>query len=506
MIRFTLWICMALAMTVPSNAGLVLAKVFTDHAVIQAGKPVKVWGTAVSKEAVTVQLGGITQKVSADDSGHWLATFGPMPASYQSFDLKVTDGHQTLTCNNLLAGEVWLANGQSNMQWALKQSTGGREAIKSCDDPHLRFFHHLGTLHPGSKKYPREFLARLNTNNYYQSNGWEPCDAKSAANFSAVAYFFAKKLRETLDVPVGIIALPVGGSPIEAHLPNDAFTSNPELKPLLHHWWKNPDYPQWCRQRAALNLTHWLADPEKGKAPPHPFAPTFLWQAGIDPLLHFPIKGVIWYQGESNATVDGGRGAAMPKAINHVKLVALINAYRRHWSDPSLPFYHVQLPGMNRDWMLFREMQDEVTHELTNLGMAVAIDVGHPGNVHPPDKQPVGSRLARLALSQVYGKNIECHGPLPTQITLRQSEVVIRFTHAKGLRSVDGRAPKTFELAGDNGIFHPATASIKKDSITLTSEEVDQPVAVRYAWADHPDVNLVNGSWLPAPPFRRKIK
>ena len=489
-----------------SHAELTLAQIFTNHAVIQANKPIKVWGTSDKKKQITLNLGGATKTVAVDASGHWLADFDPIAASYTPFDLRVTDGTTTITKKNLVAGEVWLATGQSNMQWMLSQSAGGEEAIKESNDPNLRLLLYSGKLHPGGNKYSRDFLINLNKDNYYRSSRWQTCTAGSASSFSAVAYYFAKKLRQKLNVPVGIIALPVGGSPIEAHLPEDAFTSDQKLKPLLKNWWKNPAYPQWCRQRAAYNLTHWLSNPEKGKDPPHPFAPTFLWRAGIEPLLDFPIAGIIWYQGESNATIDGNTGKALPKEINHRKLTALVNAYRRHWNNDSLPFYPVQLPGLNRPWALFREMQHDVTQELTNVGMAVAIDVGHPTNVHPSHKKPVGDRLSRLALNHIYGKNIPCHGPLPEQLSVQKTGITIKFSHADGLTTSDNTPPRAFELAGGDGIFHPATAEIINDTIFLTNNKITHPNSVRYAWSNYPDVNLVNSSGLPAHPFRRKIK
>lgn len=487
-------------------AKLTLAYPLADHALIQAGRTLVLRGTAEANVAVSVALAGKHHHARADSSGAWRARIPPLKASYRPLTLTVTAGRESVARKDLLVGELWVATGQSNMQWPLNRTKGGKRALVSSPDPHLRFLHHSGTLHPDGKKYPRAFLTKLNQANYYHSPGWQTCTTESAANFSAVAYFFAKKLRKQLDVPVGIIALPVGGSPIEAHMPEDAFASDPKLKPLLKDWWKNPDYPQWCRQRAALNLTHWLADPEPGKDPPHPFAPTFLWQAGIEPLLNFPVKGVIWYQGESNATVDGGGGKAVPKEINHRKLVALVRAYRRHWDNKNLPFYHVQLPGLNRNWTLFREMQSDVTRELDHVGMAVAIDVGHPTDVHPRNKKPVGERLARLALHNTYGKAVPCRGPAPGKITRAGSFVTVAFSHADGLTTADKQPPRTFELAGADGIFHPARAKITRHSVTLASGRVAVPLSIRYAWANDPDVNLVNGADLPAAPFRAPVE
>lgn len=507
MLHHTRAICLSVALLLviaedSMAAKPTLAKYFTDHCVIQADQPITVWGTADTGQKVTVQLGTAVKIISANENGQWSALLPARKASYQELNLEVKTESVTIRRQHIVIGEVWLATGQSNMQWMLKQSTGAKQEITDCDDPHLRLLLHVGTLHPGSKKYPRDFLSNLNAENYYQCDGWKTCSAKSAINFSAVAYYFAKRLRKELDVPVGIIALPVGGSPIEAHLPSDAFTGEPKLKPLLKEWWKNPDYPQWCRQRAAHNLTNWLEKPVKGQDPLHPFAPTFLWQAGIKPILPSRIKGVIWYQGESNATADGGSGKAVPKEVNHRKLAALVKAYRRHWKNELLPFYHVQLPGLNRPWTLFREMQLDLTRELKNVGMAVSIDVGHPTNVHPPDKKPVGDRLARLALHGTYGKDIVPNGPLYKRCIFKPGVAMINFEYSKGMRGADGKVLRGFEIAGSDKKFHPAIATVHGDHLKILSQDVPDPEAVRYAWANDPDCNLVNSDGLPASPFR----
>lgn len=485
-----------------AGAALGLAPYFSDHAVIQADKPVMIWGTATQDELLTVTLGKESRRGSSGSDGTWIVAFPPRKASYDEATLQVTSGKESLERKGILFGEVWVATGQSNMLFMLKQASGGRQEMTTCADPKLRFVNNQGSLNPGGKKYSRAFLTKLNAENYYQNAGWQNCEPQSAGDFSAVAYYFAKELRKKLDVPVGIIALPVGGSPIEAHMPRDAFEADPVLKPLLNEWWKNPDYPQWCRERAALNLANWLANPVKGQDPPHPFAPTFLWQAGIEPLLKSHIRGIIWYQGESNATVDGAAGAPVAKKVNRHKLVALIEAYRRHWNDEGLPFYHVQLPGLNRPWALFREMQLDVTQELKNVGLAISIDLGHPTDVHPPNKKPVGERLARLALHGTYGQDLVPNGPVFKRCVFKDGQAVLAFENAVGLQSADGGAFTGFEIAGKDHLFYPAEAKVVGTYLEVHSAKVDQALAVRYAWANDPIGNLINGEKLPASPFR----
>jgi lysophospholipase L1-like esterase len=479
---------------------LELAMPFSDHGVLQAGKILPVWGTALPGSEVRVTLGERGKATTASADGFWQVEFEPTEASGVGVTLEVVAGDERLEREDLVFGEVWIATGQSNMRWMLKDCATGQEAMMKGEDAGLRVFNFQGRLHPGGARFSREFLSGLKESNYYESEGWQRASAKSLAEFSGVGYFFARKLREELDVPVGVIHLGVGGSPIEAHLPRGAFLRDERLKGLLHEWWENPEYPSWCRKRAALNLTEWFKNPVKGMAPPHPFAPTFLWNSGIAPLLPFPVKGVLWYQGESNATLDGGRGAPASKEVNRRKFEALIKSWRGAWRNDELPVYYVQLPGLNRDWPVFREMQFEVSQEVPGVGMAVTIDVGHPTNVHPKRKRPVGERLAGLALAKTYGKVVASESPRVMKI--RPNSEILFLDFDQVVKTSDGGPPAGFEIAGENRFFHPAEGDVSGESLALRSEEVPLPVAVRYAWANDPQCNLINKEGLPASPFR----
>lgn len=479
-----------------------LAAPFGDHMVLQRNQPVPVWGSAEPGQPVTVRFAGQLKQTKADEQGKWRVELAPMKASSKGSPLEVSCGEQKQLLKDVLVGDVWIASGQSNMFWSLKKSLGGKEAVAAANDPGLRIWNNVGTLHPGGKRFDVEFLKKMTVENYYASKGWQPSTSASAAPFSGVAFFFAQKLRTELKVPIGIINYSVGGSPIEAHISPAVMQNDPILKPLLHEWWNNNDYPQWCRQRAALNLTHWLADPQlKQKTPPHPFAPHYLWDAGIARYLPLPVKGIIWYQGESNATLDGAGGPPVDGELNKAKFKALVKSWRDAWKQPELPVYHVQLPGMSRKWPVFREMQRQVSEELDHVGMAVSIDVGHPTNVHPNNKRPVGERLARLALAETYGQDIVPNGPLYTRSVFRGKVATLDFKHSKGMKSSDGGAILGFEIAGNDRKFHPATARVKGRYLEVSSPKVSQPKAVRYAWANNPKCNLVNGEGLPASPF-----
>ncbi len=494
---FFLWL---LLMGSWAQGALELALPFTDHAVLQAGKPLPVWGRAVPGAEIRVLLGARVKQTTASAEGFWQVDFDAAEPSGEGVTMEVVAGDERLLRKDLVFGEVWIATGQSNMRWMLKDCATGKEAMAKGEDAGLRVFNFQGQLHPGSKRFSREFLAGIDESNYYDAKGWQRASAQSLAGFSGVGYFFARRLREELKVPVGVIHLGVGGSPIEAHLPKRAFMKDARLQGLLHEWWTNPDYPGWCRQRAALNLTEWFKNPVEGRNPPHPFAPTFLWNAGVEPLLPFPVSGVLWYQGESNATLDGGRGAPSSKEVNRRKFEALIESWRHAWRNDDLPVYFVQLPGLNRNWPVFREMQLEVSQEVPGVGMAVTIDVGHPTNVHPNKKLPVGERLAGLALAKTYGKKLVVDGPRMKQVRPKRGVLWLDFDQA--VKTSDGLPPSGFAIAGKDGVFHPAGGEIAGMSLGLRSPEVALPVAVRYAWASDPRCNLVNDEGLPASPFR----
>ncbi|QQL45022.1 GDSL-type esterase/lipase family protein [Sulfuriroseicoccus oceanibius] len=484
-------------------SALELAAPFSSHMVLQRDAGIPVWGTAAPREKVTVTFGGQQVAGRADQDGKWRVALEPMPAAAQGGELKVVGSSGELVLQDVLVGDVWVATGQSNMRWRLKDCTGGREAAAAADDTAIRVLNYEGTLHPGGQKYSVDFLKKMTIETYYQAPGWQAATSKVVPGFSGVGYHFARRLRESVDVPIGVVHFAVGGSPIEAHIPREAMERSPLLRDFLGDWFKNEDYPQWCRQRAAHNVAHWLADPQlKKKSPPHPFAPHFLWDAGVARFLPLPVKGVLWYQGESNATVDGGGGAPVPVEVNRDKFEVLVRAWRAAWKNDKLPVYHVQLPGLNRPWAPFREAQLEATRRLDNVGMAVAIDVGHPTDVHPRNKKPVGERLALLALSMTYGEDVVANGPLYKRSVFKNGRGFIDFEFSQGMRAADGGDLVGFEIAGRDKVWHPAAARVSNGYIEVASPEVRDPIAVRYGWANDPVCNLVNEAGLPASPFR----
>lgn len=490
------------ALCVNSALAAELAFPYQDHMVIQRGVSVPVWGTAEPGATVKVSFSGQNVSAKADSKGNWKVELAPMKANGKGQELKCTDGKADKTLKDVLIGDVWFATGQSNMRWQLKQCATGKDAIANSSDSQLRLYNLSGGLHPGSKKYSVEYLKKMNENNYYLSDGWQVSGPKTSPIMSGVGYFFAAKLRKDLGVPIGLINVSVGGTPIEAHISPEQFNAVPEFRGLTKDWNTSKNYPKWCQGRAKLNLTHWLADPEcSKKTPPHPFAPTFLWKAGPARFAPMPVKGVIWYQGESNAGRDGTPEAATSGDLNKKKFGMLLESYRAIWGK-NLPVYYVQLPGLNRKWPVFREWQLEASREFKNVGMAVTMDLGHPTNVHPNQKKPVGERLARLALQGTYGKDVVPNGPLFKRHKVKGSTVYLDFENNKGMKHSSGKGLVGFEIAGANKKFFPAVAKVKGQYVEVTSNKVKQPVSVRYAWDNDPANNLVNGEGLPASPFR----
>ncbi len=480
----------------PGERQLALGVPFSDHMVLQRGKPIRVWGAAGPDAVVSVEFGGVTRVVKADAAGAWEASFPDQPATATPQRLSVRSGAERIGLDDILVGDVWLCAGQSNMRWMLRQADNAKEEIAKADHPALRLIDFTDRLYPTGKKYSLTHLRGTSEENYYRTEGWRRCSPETVADFSAVAYFFGESLLRETGVPIGLVHNAIGGVPIESYFPPFVFKLDPQMAPLARDYLSNPLYPEWCRERAALNLSAWR---DAGSIPPmpgHPFAPGFLWNAGMRNWARFPLAGFVWYQGESNATIDGGRGVAVDPAINERKFTDLIHAWRMAWEDEDLPFLYAQLPGLNRDWELFREMQAKVDEEMPGAHMAVAIDVGHPTNVHPTNKRPVGERLAALAAK---GKAAE--RPRPRLFSKPAKEVLIGFDKPLATRDGDGLA-RGFAVAFEkDGGFLEIPARVEGSTVRLRAER--EIVDVRYAWADDPgDANLIGRNGHPVAPFR----
>lgn len=470
--------------------GLQLSDLYTDYMVLQRNKPLLIQGIADSNDKVYVEIAGQKKEATANVQGKWEIRLDPIKAG-NNYKLSVYTDKERKTFEHVAAGEVWLCSGQSNMAFMLKQSKESRSAINNAVNNNIRFFDMKGRMSGDKKAWPTELLDSINHLFYYKESKWVECTPDVAANFSAVAYYFGKMLQDSLNVPVGLICNAIGGSTTESWV--DRHTLETEFHPILKDWTKNDFIQPWARERGALHLKN-----STHKYKRHPFEPCYLYESGILPLQQYPIKGVIWYQGESNAH----------NMEAHEKLFKLlVDSWRKNWNNEELPFYYVQLSSLNRpSWTWFRDSQRRLMSEIQHTGMAVSSDYGDSLDVHPRIKKPIGERLARWALAKTYNYNIVPSGPLfKNAIANDEGCIEVSFDYDNGIKSSDGKELRTFEVAEYEGLYYPAKAKIKGNKVVVYSEKVKNPLFIRYGWQPFTRANLINSDGLPASTFRGKI-
>ena len=497
------------------NAEVHLPAIFADHLVLQRDSAVPIWGTASPGEAVTVEFAAQKKKTIADRTGHWLLKLDPLKTNATPADLKIN----ATILHDVLVGEVWLAGGQSNMAFDLNHAHNATETLAQAEDFQLRFF----TVKHTTSAEPQIDL----------EGTWEATTPKTAKSFSAVAYFFARELRQTQKCPIAILHSSWGGTPIETWISLNAFLREPALTKPLQNWEKALEQYRKTQADPALvanyltALKTWKKDavpptPEPSNPDPmgmpspsrRPQTPGVSFNAMIAPLIPYAIRGALWYQGEANGSAGLEYRELLPR---------LIQDWRGRWGT-EFPFLYVQLPINGRDaqpvaqagWPWLREAQ-LLTLKLPRTGMAIALDVGNPNDVHPTDKIDVGHRLALLARRDIYGEKLVASGPIFTDsgIGIVNGEIVLHFketgsglTPGQATWLAPGMDPLPvdhligFFIAGENRKWVEAETKIEGNSIVVSSPEVPKPVAVRYGWANSPRCNLYNKEGLPASPFR----
>ena len=481
------------------SANVHLASPFTDHMVLQRELPVPVWGTAEPADLITVAFGGQLKTVVTGADGKWRVELAPLTASADGKILTVTgSNHDTpLEIHDVLVGEVWLASGQSNMDFTVAKTEKYYFAGVVNEAAEV-----AAANHPLVRMFTGEW-----TKSYEPQTGvagtWKICTPENVREFSAIAYYFARDLQRELNVPVGIVTLTYGASTAQAWIRREAIAANPRLKPSLDAFdAKVKSYSP----PTATELKEWqtAAGNAKaaGKRPPRrpkpdpvqdQHNPTMMFNGMIAPFVGYAIRGVIWYQGES---------ITPPRDLFPLWNETLITDWRNLWGR-SLPFYFCQLAAHDNqsNSPQVRAWQAEALR-LPNTGMAVTIDVGDAKSVHPKNKAPVGDRLCRIALAKVYGRQTEFSGPVFESMTSDAGTLRLKFSHAdKGL-SAKGGPLQTFEIAGADGKFLPATAKIDGDTVIVQNNAIPAPTAARYAWSNYPaGCNLTNSADLPAAPF-----
>lgn len=470
--------------------GLHLSQTFTDYMVLQRNRPLTINGIANAGEKVTVCIDEQQHTTITGYNGKWSVTLRPIKAG-NNYELTVFTDKKKLTFHHVAVGEVWLCSGQSNMEFKLSQAiTAGRD-IPNAENADIRLYHLKGKWATDNRAWEVSALDSVNHLLYYQPTQWKPCTPQQIAGFSAVAYYFGKMLQDSLNVPVGLICNAVGGSPTEAWI--DRNTLESQFPDILKDWTQNDFIQDWVRGRALTNLQKKTNELQR-----HPYEPCYLYEASIQTLEQYPIKGVIWYQGESNAhNMDV-----------HKKLFRLlVESWRRNWQSLELPFYFVQLSSLNRpSWPWFRDSQRLLMQQIPYTGMAVSSDKGDSLDVHPRDKQPIGERLARWALHKEYGfSNLLPSGPLFKSARIVGKQVMVDFHYGKGLQPSNGKELIGFEIAETDGLYYPAKATIQGECIILYSPQVKTPRFIRYGWQPFTRANLINVEGLPASTFREEI-
>lgn len=471
--------------------GLKMSPLYADSMVVQRRRPIRVAGRDDAGRRVTVTFGGQRRSAVADNLGDWEVSFLPMEAA-TGLTMTVDDGKDRLEFKDVAVGEVWIASGQSNMEFRLSADREAKNMLPEATDPGLRLFDMKAKHITDSHRWDSTALAEVNRLEYYRPATWRTSSPETARDFSAVAWYFARRLRQELDVPVGIICNAVGGATTESFIDQETLRHN--MPEVLVNWRKNDYLQPWAQKRAGENAP---ADANPGQR--HPYEPGYLYSAGVKPLGSPDVAGVIWYQGESNAH----------NVQVHEQLFPLmVETWRKELRQPDLPFYFVQLSSINRpSWPTMRDSQRRMAQSMGNVGMAVSSDVGDSLDVHPRIKRPVGERLARIALHDTYGfDNIEPGGPAPlSAITSGDGTVTLVMSHADGLRTSDGQAPRTFEVAEIEGLYVPAEARISGNTVTLSGHGLAKPRYLRYGWQPFTRANLVNSNNLPTSTFKMEV-
>lgn len=468
----------------------------SNHMVLQRDQPIHLWGWADPGEKVSAEMHGSTQTTVTGQLGKW-DLYLPPQAAGGPFTLTIKASN-TIVLDDILMGDVWFASGQSNMEFPLKGFgasavlKNGAEEIRNANHPEIR----LLLVQHKTSEYPLDD---------FEPTGWSVCSPETAVNFSAIAYFFGREINSREQVPIGLIDSSWGGTPAGTWVSLDGLSSDASLMPVFaasaRMVDRQADVPALIRAEKREDAAAKSAGQPAPKHPWHPqpasWAPAQAFNGMIAPAVNYGIKGVIWYQGESDSSRER-------RDIYAKLFAALIADWRTHWREGNFPFLYVQISSFKSNdteaWPIIREAQRR-TLSVANTAMTVTIDIGNPDNVHPPDKQTVGARLALAARALAYGENIEYSGPLFRQTSTEDGAIRVWFNGVDGGLVAKGGPLKGFEVAGDDRHFVSATAHIDGRTVLVSSPEVPSPQYVRYAWQNAPEVNLFNTEGLPASPF-----
>jgi sialate O-acetylesterase len=488
----------------PLHAELKLPAIIGDHMVLQRNISNPVWGWDKPGTQVKVSFAGQSKSAEAGPDGKWIVKLDPMSANDKPQALTIV-GTDQKEIQDVLVGEVWMCSGQSNMGFTLAGDWIGDLEAAASTLPNLRL---IKVPQVGTQELQNDFKGQ-----------WRASTAETARNFSAVGFYFGRYLHLILGVPVGLIDNAWGGSAAEAWVRRESLEQDPRFKPLMERTVKQETELKSEQAKADYEkkLAQWKDDFEKAKAdqkpaPRQPASP-FQWLTGnarpgnifcgvVYPTLGYGIKGVIWYQGESNAGRAWEYGDLFP---------FMIEQWRKEWNQGDFPFYWVQLadfmaekpePGES-NWAELRESQTK-TMKLPNTGQAVIIDLGEGKDIHPKNKHDVAARLVRWALVKDYGLKFPYRSPEFQRMEITGNKALLTFDcFGSALRPFDVDQAIGFAVCGEDKVWHWAKGVVKgKEQVEVWSDNVANPLAVRYAWADNPVCNLFSSDGLPVTPFR----
>lgn len=480
-----------------ADSQITLPAIISDHMVLQQNAKVSLWGWAQPGEKISITTGWNkkTINVNAGADGRWMAYVNTTKAGGPyTIDFKANN---TITVSDVELGEVWLASGQSNMEFFVGKTknasyTGVVNYEQEITDANYPLIRQIDIPNKVADTPQQNF-----------TGVWKVCSPQTVDTFSAVAYFFARKIHQVTGFPVGIINSTWGGTPAESWTRKEVLSNDKDLKAILDRYEENvKNYPK-AMEDYRTALEKWRADTSKNKGaqprgpigPNSNISPYKLYNGMIAPITNYTLKGVIWYQGESNAD----------RAYQYRHLFpAMINNWREDFRNPVLPFYFVQISPHRGQNPEIREAQLITYRTVPNTGIVVTTDNGDSLNIHPRDKKLVGERLALWALKNQYGQsNLVSSGPLYKSMKLEGNKIRIQFDEVDGgLMAKNGKELTEFSIAGSDQKFVPANAIIDGNSVVVWSDAVTSPVAVRFAWRNVPEPNLFNKSGLPASPFR----
>ncbi|MDE0735688.1 MAG: hypothetical protein OSB47_07685 [Pirellulaceae bacterium] len=516
--------------TASLRAELKLPNIFGDHMVLQQDKPIHVWGWETAGAKISVNWAGQTKATTSNQDGQWSVHFDPVKASFSGRKLLITSGKQSLAFADILVGEVWLCGGQSNMEWTLRSTRDADLEIESADYRAIRFIRlpKIAKLEP-QQDFPVE-------NPEHPVGNWRLATSEQVENCTGVGYYFARRLHRHLKVPIGLIDTSWGGTMAQHWVSRETLTPVPEMKPYLDQFaeklkaWRDGGGDEGAKKRYQADLKTWetkLAEAraKKERLPRKPNAnayqdpanqgqPAGMYNGLITPLAPFTLRGVVFYQGENNSFAESWKPF-------HRTFPAVISDWRKAFNNPEMPFAIIQIAGwstrrsmtydMNHHTNVIREIQFDTWQKTPGTGLIVTFDTNSNGSIHPQRKLPIGERTARWALAEVYQVQdsrsrspLEWQGPVYESFAIEKDKVTVSFregTH-RGLR-LNKDVEIGFYVAGKDRIFHHARARIIKDSqLQVWSDDVPQPVAVRYGWSNLPMGGLMNFRELPAYPFR----